>query len=77
MFCVIVSEDEEEERCVQEACVRREKGLKIRVLGSTRKIVKKLCYSQSVVNLRENETKAGKIVGQEEGKRVPEDLISG
>lgn len=60
---------------VQEACVRRSEDP--RVLGSTQKIVKKLCYSQSVVNCRENETKLREIVGQEEGKRVPEDLISG
>lgn len=59
----------------KEACVSKSEDQ--RVLGSTRKIVKKLCYSQSVVNLRENETKLREIVGQEEGKRVPEDLISG
>lgn len=39
----------------KEACVSKSEDQ--RVLGSTRKIVKKLCYSQSVVNLRENETK--------------------
>lgn len=59
----------------EEACVRRSKDP--RVLGSTRRIVKKLCYPQSVVNFSENETKLGKIVGQEEVNRVPEDLISG